>query len=135
MELQLEGVVREILPLQEGEGRNGRWRKQSYVLETQGGQYPKLVCMMAWGDRIDQFNLKVGENVTASIDIESREFNGRWYTDVKVWKVEKKTAEAEPGFTPAPAASPGFPADLPGGNEPAGNDPFSAPAEEDDLPF
>ena len=44
---------------------------------------------MAWGDKIDQFNIKQGENLAVSIDLESREYNGRWYTDVKAWKVSR----------------------------------------------
>ena len=44
---------------------------------------------MAWGDKIGEFNLQQGENVEVSVDLESREYNGRWYTDVKAWKVSK----------------------------------------------
>ena len=44
---------------------------------------------MAWGDKIDQFNIKQGETVEVSVDLESREYSGRWYTDVKAWKVSK----------------------------------------------
>ena len=47
---------------------------------------------MVWGDKIGEFNLKQGENVEVSIDLESREYNGRWYTDVKAWKVNKDDA-------------------------------------------
>jgi hypothetical protein len=49
--------------------------------------------MVIWGESIDQFALKVGDDVTASVDLESREYNGRWYTDVKAWKVEKGGAQ------------------------------------------
>ncbi|MFO7721881.1 MAG: DUF3127 domain-containing protein [Bacteroidales bacterium] len=131
MELQLEGIVRELLPIQEGQGRNGTWRKQSFILETAGGQYPRHVCIMVWGDRIDQFRLQSGDQIIASIDIESREYNGRWYTDIKAWKVEKK------GAAPAPAGQPGD--DLPpvADPQPPGdpNDPFTSEGEGDDLPF
>jgi hypothetical protein len=133
MELQLEGIVRELLPIQEGQGKNGTWRKQSFILETAGGQYPRHVCIMVWGDRIDQFRLQPGEQITASVDIESREYNGRWYTDVKAWKVEKKSA------APAQESVPVNEITTPPGAGPVttnpGNDPFSATAEEDDLPF
>lgn len=131
MELQLEGVVKEILPMQEGEGRNGRWRKQSFILETASGQYPRHVCILVWGDKIDQFNLQTGENVVASVDIESREFNGRWYTDVKAWKVEKKKAEMAPQATPDPIEDAFGPATSGAAPE---ADPFGA-ATDDDLPF
>ena len=44
---------------------------------------------MAWGDKIDQFAIKQGESLVVSVDLESREYNGRWYTDVKAWKVSR----------------------------------------------
>lgn len=53
---------------------------------------------MAWGDRIDQFAIKEGQELRVSIDLESREYNGRWYTDVKAWKV----AQADQGDAPPP---------------------------------
>jgi len=86
--MEIEGKIIQINPVQSGEGRNGTWRKQEFIIETKG-QYPKKVCIVAWGDKIDQFDLKENEEVKVSIDIESREFNGRWYTDVRAWKVEK----------------------------------------------
>ena len=88
MELKIAGAVTQILPEQTGEGRNGQWRKQEFILET-AGDYPKQVCIVMWGDSIDKFGLQDGEQITAHIDIQSREYNGRWYTDVKAWKVER----------------------------------------------
>jgi len=86
--LEISGKIIEILELKSGKSANGEWRKQEYVLETEA-QYPKKVCFMAWGDKIDQFNIQQGETVAVSIDLESREYNGRWYTDVKAWKVSR----------------------------------------------
>lgn len=86
--MEISGKVIQALAEQSGNGRNGQWRKRDYILETPG-QYPKKVCLTVWGDKIDQFGLQEGEEVTASIEVESREFNGKWYTDVKVWKVNK----------------------------------------------
>ncbi len=62
-------------------------------METDG-QYPKKIYIMAWGDKIDQFDFKQGENLVVSVDLESREYNGRWYTDVKTWKVSRADATA-----------------------------------------
>jgi hypothetical protein len=81
--MEIQGKVIQLLPEASGEGRNGTWRKQEFILETQD-QFPKKVCIALWGDRIDQFNVQVGDELTASVNVESREFNGRWYTDVKV---------------------------------------------------
>ena len=98
--MELIGKIIELLPEESGESARGPWRKQQYILETEG-QYPKKVCFMAWGDKIDEFAIKVGETLTASINIESREFNGRWYTDVKAWKVERGTT-SDNQASPAP---------------------------------
>ena len=86
--LEIRGKIIEILPEKSGQSANGEWRKQEYVLETDSN-YPKKICFMAWGDKIGEFNLKQGDSVEVSVDLESREYNGRWYTDVKAWKVSK----------------------------------------------
>ena len=86
--LEIKGKIIEILPEKSGQSANGEWRKQEYVLETDSN-YPKKICFMAWGDKIGEFNLKQGDSVEVSVDLESREYNGRWYTDVKAWKVSK----------------------------------------------
>lgn len=87
-ELKIKGKVVKILEEQSGKGKNGPWRKQDFILETQGN-YSKKVCITQWGDKIDQFNVKEGEEITVFIDIQSREYKGNWYTDVKAWKVER----------------------------------------------
>ncbi|GGC03525.1 DUF3127 domain-containing protein [Dyadobacter sediminis] len=86
--MELTGTVIALLPEVSGQGKNGTWRKQEFILEIPS-QYPKKVCIALWGDKIDQANLKVNETVTASIDVESREYNSRWYTEVKAWKLDK----------------------------------------------
>jgi hypothetical protein len=86
--LEISGKIIELLPVKSGQSSNGEWRKQEYILETVT-QYPKKVCFMAWGDKIDQFNIKHGESLTVAVDLESREYSGRWYTDVKAWKVSR----------------------------------------------
>jgi hypothetical protein len=101
--MEVTGTIIRILPLQTGQGKNGEWRKQEFILET-ASQYPKKICMNAWGDKIDQFSLKEGEQVIASIELESREFNNRWYTDVRAWRIQKQseTTGAEPQNQPGP---------------------------------
>ncbi|MCX6270676.1 MAG: DUF3127 domain-containing protein [Bacteroidetes bacterium] len=97
--MEISGKVFKILPLQSGEGKNGPWKKQEFILETQA-QFPKKVCFSLWGDKVDQARLQENESITVSFDLESREFNGRWYTDAKAWKVVKSGEEALP--PPAP---------------------------------
>jgi len=86
--MQLIAKLIQILPIQTGTGKSGQqWKKQDIIVETEG-QYPKKVCVSVWGDKISDSLLKVGTNLNISFDVESREYNGRWYTDVKAWRVE-----------------------------------------------
>jgi hypothetical protein len=123
MDLTITGTVKQLLEEQSGEGRNGPWRKQEFILETEGN-YPKEICIAMWGDNIDQFALGPDERITAHIDIQSREFKGKWYTDVKAWRVQR-----EDGAGAAPPAREGEPFPEPPGDEDNGGD------EDDDLPF
>ena len=92
--MEINGKIIKLLSEQSGESAKGPWRKQEYILETDG-QYPKKVCFMAWSDKIDEFAIKEGESLVVSVDLESREYNGRWYTDVKAWKVTRAGASAD----------------------------------------
>ena len=85
--MELKAKLTQLLPLQTGEGKNGPWKKQDIIVETEG-KYPKKVCVSIWGDKIDANQLQIGNQLTVSFDVESREYNGRWYTDLKAWKVE-----------------------------------------------
>lgn len=87
--MEISGEIIAVLPLVEGQGKNGPWFKQEYILEIPS-QYPKKVCFSLWGNKIDEYNLLAGQKVTAHIDIESRDYNSRWYTEVKCWKIEKE---------------------------------------------
>lgn len=118
--MELSGKVISLLPLQKGQGKSGEWKKQEFIVETTD-QYPKKVCISAWGDKIDQFGLAEGENVTVSVNLESREYNGRWYTDVRAWKVVKEGSGG--------SATPPPPGDF---LEP--DNTFTS-GEPDDLPF
>ncbi len=85
--MELTGKITQVLPEKSGTSARGPWRKQEYVIEIPG-DYPKQVCFMVWGDRIDQFGIQQGQELTLHFDLESREYNGRWYTDVKARRVE-----------------------------------------------
>ena len=101
--MELTGTVIALLPEVTGQGKNGMWRKQEFILEIPS-QYPKKVCISLWGDKIDQAGLQVNDSVTASIDVESREYNSRWYTEVKAWKVDKAGGSSNAG---APSSNQG----------------------------
>ena len=115
--MELVGKIIQILPLQGGTStRTGNpWSVQSFILETQE-QYPRKVCVELFGEeRIKANPLVLDEIVTVNFDIESREFNGRWYTSVRAWRVQagavpQATAQptqplSTPAATTAPAAS------------------------------
>ena len=83
--MEIEGKIIRDLPLQEGVSRAGNpWKKKEWVLET-FGQYPRQVCFHFFGDRVDSNPLRIGESYAISYDIESREYNGRWYTDIRAF--------------------------------------------------
>lgn len=96
--MEIKGKIIQVLPPQSGMSKSGNaWRKQEYVLETLDS-YPKQVKFDLFGDRVDQYPMGIGDIVTISYDIESREFNGRWYTDIHAYKA---TVEAPPqGYSP-----------------------------------
>jgi hypothetical protein len=96
--MQLTAKLIQLLPLQTGAGKNGEWKKQEIIVET-AGQYPKKICISVWGDKIDNNKLKVGNVLKIDFDIESREYNSRWYTDVKAWKVDVEGGKSN-GSTP-----------------------------------
>ena len=104
--MDISGKIIEVLPEKSGQSASGTWRKQEYVLETEG-QYPRKVCFMAWGDKIDQFQIKHGEQITVAVDLESREYNGRWYTDVKAWKVTRPGGDSYDGMSSSDMDGPG----------------------------
>ena len=100
--MEISGVVVNLLPLQSGQGKNGTWKKQEFILETPG-QYPKKVCMNLWGEKVDEIKISIGDKITASINIESREYNGRWYTDVRAWKIQKESGGKSGMESPPPS--------------------------------
>lgn len=120
--MELTARLVQILPMQTGTGRNGEWKKQDIVVETDG-QYPKKVCISIWGDKADESVLQIDNMLTISFDVESREYNGRWYTDVRAWKIE--LAGAASGAMPPnmQAAAPAQPVN------------FNSGDAADDLPF
>lgn len=103
MALEIEGKLTKILPETSGQGSQGTWVKQNFIIETRE-QYPKKVCFVAWGDKVDTVRKLVeGEDLKISFNVESREFNERWYTDLRAWKIEKLGAASKPNLNP-PAA-------------------------------
>ncbi len=122
--MEITGKIIAILPEQGGTSKNGNeWKKQEYVLETYD-QYPKKVCFQIFGaDRIAQANIKLGEDVNVFFDIDSREYQGRWFTNINAWKVDRVAMQSAPEVAPSPVV-----------NIPAAPD-FGPANPVDDLPF
>lgn len=92
--MEIKGTVIQKLGLETGTKKSGdKFQKQNAIIETIE-TYPKKVCLTFMGDKVNELsNVYPGAKVTASINIESREFNGKWYTDVKCWKVVMEASE------------------------------------------
>lgn len=88
------GKIIAVLPTRSGTSARGtQWSSQTAVIETHE-QYPKRVAFDVLGDKITEFNLQVGEEVTVSFDINAREYNGRWFNSVNAWNVIRQTQQA-----------------------------------------
>ncbi len=121
MALELEGRLTRKLAVQTGTSARGAWSKQEFILEYQEGNFPTQVCMNVWGeDKVRELEkFQIGDKVKVSFNLSSREYNGRWYSDIRAWRIEPVGSMES---TQAPASVP-----MP--------DPIYAPVSDDDLPF
>ena len=123
--MEVTGRIIQVLPEVGGISKAGNeWKKQEYVLETHD-QYPRKICFQIFGaDRIAQAAIQPGEELTVSFDIDSREYQGRWFTSINAWKVERPAGVAD--------SMPPVPEMAAGNNAPVD---FSAASDQDVLPF
>ena len=117
----IEGRLIQVLTAQEGQSTRGAWKKQDFVIET-SEQYPKKVCISCWNEKTDELSkFQLNDNLKVSVNIESREYNSKWYTDVKEWRIDQLNDSA------------------PVSNNSKANDDVSGVSftsdENDDLPF
>ena len=135
--MEITGKIIAVLPAQGGVSqRTGNpWKSQDYVIETHD-TYPKKCCFRVFGeDKINQFNIQMGEEMTVSFDSYSHEYQGRWFTDVRAWAVNRNIQPApgmpntDPMSGAAPAAAAAAAAPFPPAQEPADSD------SADGLPF
>lgn len=107
--MEIKGKIVTVLPMQTGQGKNGEWKKQDYIVEYNlESQYPKKMLFNLWGDKIDQFQIQEGQMVKVDFDVDCREFNGRWFNDIRAWRVEKESsvsAVSSPEMAPPPPFS------------------------------
>ena len=138
MALEIEGTLSQKLPVQSGSSARGPWTKQEFILEYPDGNFTAKACFLAWGQEKvqDLGKYQVGDKVKVSFNLKSREYNGRWYNDLQIWKIAP--AGAQPAAPAQPAAQ----------TQPAPQAPAWAPAPaptledmpadtegEEDLPF
>jgi len=122
MSLNLKGKLVKILGMESGVSRNGNaWKKQEFILETQE-QFPRKVCFTLFNDKVSLLsNFSGGEDLEVSFDVESREFNGKWYHNINAWKIEK-TGQKSPAEIPPPFSADDVPPEI-------------LREDQDDLPF
>lgn len=127
--MELEGIVFKILPAASGTSARGDWQRQDVIFDVADGQYTRKVVVTFFNKPQEIENLREGMECTVSINIESREYNGRWYTNVNGWRVVAKQAAAPEAAAPMPYDMPPMPQSTPAAPS------FSAAEESDDLPF
>ncbi len=104
--MEIEAVVFKVLEPVKGVSAKGEWVRQEVIFD-QPSDFNRKVCISFWGDKAQEVaTFKVGEALTLSVNIESREFNGRWYTSLQAWKVARKQAEQAPEMPPMPEFAP-----------------------------
>lgn len=134
--MEISGRIIAVLEARGGtSARTGNsWKVQSYVLETVE-QYPKHICFEVFGeDKISLFNIQQGQELTVSFDVDAHEYQGRWYNQIRAWKVAPVQAEAAAAAQPpiAPDSFAAQPAPAPAAPASAFD---SAPDDTSELPF
>jgi hypothetical protein len=128
--MEITGKIIAVLEARGGVSKatGNNWKTQDYVIETINEQFPRRMCFNVFGeDKINQMNIQVGDTLTVFFDINAREYQGRWFNDIRAWKVERGTGAPAAATEAAP-----FP---PQGAAPAQPVDFSSENSADDLPF
>ncbi|MBR1872105.1 MAG: DUF3127 domain-containing protein [Bacteroidales bacterium] len=133
--LEIEGRIVRFLAPQSGSSARGEWAKQEFVVEYQDGNFPTTVVFNVWGaDKVqDLKRYKTGDEVKVSFRPSSREFNGKFYTDLRAWRISPAGGSAPEG--PAAYASEGFAPSYPQAPAPSLDDMPAPSLDKDDLPF
>ena len=138
MALEIEGTLSQKLSVQSGNSARGPWAKQEFILEYPDGNFTAKACFTAWGqDKVQDLDkYQVGDKVKVSFNLKSREYNGRWYNDLQVWKIAPAGAQPAAPAQPAQQARPVPQAPAsPVAPAPTIEDMPADSAEGEDLPF
>ena len=126
MALELEGTIRQKMGVQSGTSARGPWAKQEFVVDFPDGNFTSQACFTAWGqDKVQELDkYQVGDRVKVSFNLKSREFNGRWYNDLQIWRIAPagETQPAAPAYAGNQAPAPTL-------------DDMPADTSDDDMPF
>lgn len=144
--MELQGKVIAVLPERSGVSQRGEWKSQEFVIQYQEGQYPRHLQFTVFGaERLARFNIQIGQYVLVAFDIDARQWNDRWFTDIRAYDVRQVDPNAVPAAAPfpagAPAAAPAAPAATPAAPAAEANPqaPFPTAEEGEDensgLPF
>ncbi len=143
--MELQGKIIYALEPKKGSSARGDWMVQEFVLETQDGQYSRKMVFSVFGeDRLQRFNIQVGQEVSVSFDIDAREYNGRWFNSIRAFDVRpvmpvvgQPVASGVSQQTQPYAAAPGTVPPMMGNAAPFTNAQPAADANapEDELPF
>lgn len=141
--MELQGKIIAALPERSGTSQRGEWKVQEFVLETLDSQYPRKMVFDVFGaDRLQRFNIQVGQVVNVAFDIDAREYNGRWYNSIRAFDVRPADLSqpvAAPVTQPAGVNPPVSP--VPEGTAASVAAPVTAPIAQEqdtsneDLPF
>lgn len=131
--MEITGRIIEVLPERSGMSARGEWKSQSFVIETHD-QYPRKMVFDVFGaERLQRFNIKGNDEVTVSYDIEARQYQDRWFNNIRAYDVRKLDAAAGEAAGQAAAAAPQTTQAAPAPFPPA--QPDAAGESTDDLPF
>ena len=144
--MEIEGRLIQKLGIQSGKSARGDWAKQEFVIEFQEGNFPSKACFSVWGaDKVkDLEKYQPGDQIKVAFNVSSREFNGKWYTDLRAWRISPAGAQAPASGYGAPAYGQNTAGTAPASgyqDVPAGAGPQQVPPHsiedipEDDLPF
>ena len=130
MALEIEGILSQKLPVQSGNSARGPWAKQEFILEYPDGNFTAKACFTAWGqEKVQELaKYQIGDKVKVSFNLKSREYNGRWYNDLQIWKIAPAQPAAPAQAAPQASAWPQAPAptieDMPADSEGGEDFPF-----------
>lgn len=98
MNIKFTGKIIAAGQVQMGTSQNGtQWSSCEYTIEELNEQYPARAVISVYGsDKLQQFNIQLGEIITAHIGLKARQSKeGRWFNQLDCWKVERPNGQQQ----------------------------------------